>query len=230
MTLTLSPIIKPQPRSLSLSPRSLSPSSIPSSPSSVHSSSSAIFERDIEPISPPLPPAHQNPHRIPRAKATESSVPSVLDSAAAILVDSHTSDVDVEVLTPAASPLVSRSPSPRASLLLTTSSLGPPSPTSIARELSPAPSPKILTKRLSFLSYSDLLASNPTNTVMLSSLTLEPPTPPHILTLTDGGTLKGFDEWEKEGLGMGLEERLEAVSGATSPMSIRSRPVSVVRC
>ncbi len=139
MTLTLSPIIKPQTQRLSLSPRSLSPSSIPSSPSSVHSSSSAIFERDIEPISPPLPPAYLNPHRIPRGKTTESSVPSVLDSAAVILVDSRAGEVDVEVLTPAASPLVSRSPSPRASLLLTTSSLGPPSPTSIARDLSPVP-------------------------------------------------------------------------------------------
>ncbi|KAF9477279.1 hypothetical protein BDN70DRAFT_896658 [Pholiota conissans] len=77
-----------------------SASSIPSSPTSVHSSSSAIFERDIEPLVPPSPPHHAfsptsphtyqppNPHRIPRARGSESleqSVPSVLDSAAAIL-------------------------------------------------------------------------------------------------------------------------------------------------
>ncbi|KAF8180632.1 hypothetical protein BJ912DRAFT_907208 [Pholiota molesta] len=77
-----------------------SASSIPSSPTSVHSSSSAIFERDIEPLVPPSPPSYPlsptsphtyqppNPHRIPRAKGTEAleqSVPSVLDSAAAIL-------------------------------------------------------------------------------------------------------------------------------------------------
>ncbi|KAF8901401.1 hypothetical protein CPB84DRAFT_1777777 [Gymnopilus junonius] len=73
------------------------PSSIPSSPTSIQSSSSAIFERDIEPVVPPSPPillnhhTHHhtpNPHRIPRAKgseALEQSVPSVLDSAAAIL-------------------------------------------------------------------------------------------------------------------------------------------------
>ncbi|KDQ52326.1 hypothetical protein JAAARDRAFT_62061 [Jaapia argillacea MUCL 33604] len=74
---------------------SRSPSSIPSSPTSVHSSSSAIFERDIEPLAPspsstlhhhhPHPP---NPHRMPRSGNTqqiEQSVPSVLDSAAAVL-------------------------------------------------------------------------------------------------------------------------------------------------
>ncbi|KAJ3532600.1 hypothetical protein NMY22_g7674 [Coprinellus aureogranulatus] len=69
-----------------------SPNSIPSSPTSIHSSSSAIFERDIEPILPPSPPSLPgkplDPHRIPRAKNTEQldqAVPSVLDSAAAIL-------------------------------------------------------------------------------------------------------------------------------------------------
>ncbi|TFK19071.1 hypothetical protein FA15DRAFT_660212 [Coprinopsis marcescibilis] len=79
-------------------PRMGSPGSIPSSPTSVHSSSSAIFERDIEPmISPTSPPylhsptspqRQLDPHRIPRAKATEQleqAVPSVLDSAAAVL-------------------------------------------------------------------------------------------------------------------------------------------------
>ncbi|KAJ7354556.1 hypothetical protein DFH08DRAFT_1077231, partial [Mycena albidolilacea] len=76
---------------------SRSPSSIPSSPTSVHSSSSAIFERDIEPVlhlsSPSLPnatsPARpKDPHRTARSKHTEAleqSVPSVLDSAAAVL-------------------------------------------------------------------------------------------------------------------------------------------------
>lgn len=83
-----------------------SPTSIPSSPTSVHSSSSAIFERDIEPLSPPSPQLHHNlhptstnPHRIPRSKMTEQiehAVPSVLDSAAAILASiQHTSDVAV---------------------------------------------------------------------------------------------------------------------------------------
>ena len=66
--------------------------------SSSHSSSSAIFERDIEPItatspshqlhhstSPSSHPPTLNPHRIPRVKLEEQSVPSVLDSAAEVL-------------------------------------------------------------------------------------------------------------------------------------------------
>ncbi|KAF8805012.1 hypothetical protein BYT27DRAFT_7234403 [Phlegmacium glaucopus] len=88
---------------------SRSPNSIPSSPTSVRSSSSAIFERDIEPIVPPSPPvAHHppNPHRIPRSKGTEqleNSVPSVLDSAAAILAGLEDIDVgdQVAVVSPA---------------------------------------------------------------------------------------------------------------------------------
>ena len=77
------------------------------------SSSSAIFERDIEPIVSPSPPPsthhHQhNPHRIPRAKTTEQlehSVPSVLDSAATILIGMGKDDVanEVAVVSPAAS-------------------------------------------------------------------------------------------------------------------------------
>lgn len=77
------------------------------------SASSAIFERDIEPIVSPTPSsAHHppNPHRIPRAKGTEQleqSVPSVLDSAAAILTNIDPTDdttslgTDVSVVSPA---------------------------------------------------------------------------------------------------------------------------------
>ncbi|KAL0954271.1 hypothetical protein HGRIS_005399 [Hohenbuehelia grisea] len=121
---------------------SKSPISIPASPTSIHSSSSAIFERDIEPIpcpSPPHPHHPQDPHRIPRSKTTETieqSVPSVLDSAAAILASIDPSENvgdSIAVVAPAqpisgfASPIGSfhsRSPSPlgspihRASLLL----------------------------------------------------------------------------------------------------------------
>ncbi|KAI6156534.1 hypothetical protein BKA82DRAFT_1004670 [Pisolithus tinctorius] len=114
---------------------SRSPSSIPSSPTSAHSSSSAIFERDIEPLgttSPPLSQIHPlNPHRIPRSKTTEQleqNVPSVLDTAAAVLTSASPMEEDqIAVVTPAyerpfrpggsgfASPnwsLRSRSPSP----------------------------------------------------------------------------------------------------------------------
>ncbi|KAF9233636.1 hypothetical protein BU15DRAFT_53635 [Melanogaster broomeanus] len=334
---------------------SRSPSSIPSSPTSAHSSSSAIFERDIEPVGPPSPPASHppNPHRIPRAKATEQleqSVPSVLDSAAAILASSSPMEEDhIAVVTPArdrdrqfrsgfASPigsLRSRSPSltsgrspvgHRTSLLLSVpGSSSPPAPipapllsSSPGKEpqgrliiqtspaLIPTPlgtattarkagrsSPSINTptsvyystlssaesspltttiepppvplpplpispsstyagspytrpinlshppspthgasKRLSFMSYSDLLASTPASMVPLSSFTTcassEPP--PHIPGVTgfphdpsSGASIHGKDrdsiamldgvggEWEREGLGRGLEERLEAL-------------------
>ncbi|ESK93359.1 hypothetical protein Moror_1770 [Moniliophthora roreri MCA 2997] len=412
---------------------SRSPASIPSSPTSVHSSSSAIFERDIEPIVSPSPPHSHDPHRIPRAKATEAleqSVPSVLDSAASILAglqDAQTDQVAVE--TPAlldcvgggrrsgvASPIGSfrsRSPSPGASgfgpsggkggLLLsiphphsqspprpqptistnisptsqqfhapapapppqptetpsivtptsayfsTTSSVASEaesSPTTTTREKAPdfpddvdvrspmVPSPpppsavepssfsaynpnttasstsphqsslfssstppysqshtspslsphasspassprqpaqslsgtsspssaKVATKRLSFMSYADLLTSTPASTLPLSSLTSTSMEPPHIPSvagyghdvssvngnLSAAGSLKGFPltnvkepafhnhhfkerdsmlddlvggEWEREGLGRGLEERLEAVVGSTSAPS-----------
>ncbi|KAG1894656.1 uncharacterized protein F5891DRAFT_1194958 [Suillus fuscotomentosus] len=321
---------------------SRSPSSIPSSPTSAHSSSSAIFERDIEPMHPPSPPSHPNPHRIARAKGTEQlehSVPSVLDSAASILAASSPMEEDhISVLSPSrdrdrlttsgfASPigsLRSRSPSPsgRTSLLLSIpSQQGPitplnitpgvgagspqrlsiqtsplafpskqgtsgkasaapsistpasvyystlssvePSPTTTTAEhpssalppiaistLSPSstytsspyirpitishpPSPTHgPTKRLSFMSYADLLASTPASMVPLSSFTTcaTPEPPPHIpgvegyaLNQHDAASLSGRErdsiamlddiggEWQREGLGRGLEERLEAL-------------------
>ncbi|PIL27411.1 hypothetical protein GSI_10559 [Ganoderma sinense ZZ0214-1] len=126
---------------------SRSPASIPSSPTSVHSSSSAIFERDIEPIASTLP-LTVDPHHIPRAKFTEEierSVPSVLDSAAAVLTSTNPDDDDLDaisIVTPAPmdpgyqsgftspmSRLSSRSPSPtgnRRSLLFSNSLPGSP--------------------------------------------------------------------------------------------------------
>lgn len=320
---------------------SRSPSSIPSSPTSAHSSSSAIFERDIEPMHPPSPPSHSNPHRIARAKGTEQlehSVPSVLDSAASILAASSPMEEDyISVVSPSrdrdrlttsgfASPigsLRSRSPSPtgRTSLLLSipnqqgpitplnisTSGMGAgspqrlsiqtsplafpskqgtssmassppsintpssvyystlssvePSPTTTTMEHPPAVLPTISTlspssaytsspysrpitishppspthgptKRLSFMSYADLLASTPASMVPLSSFTscASPDPPPHIpgvegyaLNQHDTISLSGREhdsiamlddvggEWQREGLGRGLEERLEAL-------------------
>ncbi|KAF8836509.1 hypothetical protein BDN67DRAFT_983890 [Paxillus ammoniavirescens] len=99
--------------------------------------------------------------------------------------------------------------------------------------LSHPPSPTHgASKRLSFMSYSDLLASTPASMVPLSSFTTcassEPP--PHIPGVTgfgnlhsSGGSIHGRDrdsiallddvggEWEREGMGRGLEERLEAL-------------------
>ncbi|KIJ16038.1 hypothetical protein PAXINDRAFT_76020 [Paxillus involutus ATCC 200175] len=99
--------------------------------------------------------------------------------------------------------------------------------------LSHPPSPTHgVSKRLSFMSYSDLLASTPASMGPLSSFTTcassEPP--PHIPGVTgfgnlhsSGGSIHGRDrdsiallddvggEWEREGMGRGLEERLEAL-------------------
>ncbi|KAI0826964.1 hypothetical protein BC628DRAFT_1409813 [Trametes gibbosa] len=105
------------------------------------------------------------------------------------------------------------------------------------------PSPKAASKRLSFISYADLLSSTPATTLTLSSLTssamvTEPP--PHIPSVvglpqahyaasSSGGSIHGpptfllerdgaagvaddvGGEWEREGLGKGLEERLEGL-------------------
>ncbi|KIK91450.1 hypothetical protein PAXRUDRAFT_149469 [Paxillus rubicundulus Ve08.2h10] len=107
------------------------------------------------------------------------------------------------------------------------------SPYSHPLNLSHPPSPTHgASKRLSFMSYSDLLASTPASMVPLSSFTTcassEPP--PHIPGVTgfgnvhlSGGSIHGRErdsiavlddvggEWEREGMGRGLEERLEAL-------------------
>ncbi|GJE91328.1 hypothetical protein PsYK624_074770 [Phanerochaete sordida] len=330
---------------------SRSPASIPSSPTSVHSSSSAIFERDIEPITPstPLTSHTTDPHRMPRGKLTEQldqSVPSVLDSAAEILtadVDDSQSMDSIAVVAPIPfdhlppislgarsgftspiSQMSSRSPSPNGMANRKSTIMGLPSPSpsftvplpghaqspsatssppmrpavqthspsqapapaittptstyfSVHSEesspttathvehplhtLSPSsssatptttsgglashapPSPKNSSKRLSFLSYTDLLTSVPASTVPLSSFAQSNEPPPHLASvigipqaqaqLSSGaasihGSLNASTwiterdpatdlvndvggEWEREGLGRGLEERLEAL-------------------
>ena len=131
------------------------------------------------------------------------------------------------------------------------------SPVLASTSLSLPPSPKLTRKRLSFMSYSDLLSSTPASTQPLSSLTTsasstEPPphipgvsglnianalshhlgggggssnhgSPPFVAfsghgSLTHVGKRDSIamldnvgGEWEREGLGRGLEERLEAL-------------------
>ena len=115
------------------------------------------------------------------------------------------------------------------------------------------PSPKNPSKRLSFISYTDLLSSTPASTLPLSSLTLSAQVndpPPHLpsvigipqaqaqgqassaasihgsisaaawVTERDPATDLVSDqggEWEREGLGRGLEERLEALMAQSTP-------------
>jgi hypothetical protein len=131
-----------------------------------------------------------------------------------------------------------------------------PSPALAPTPLSLPPSPKLTKKRLSFMSYSDLLSSTPASTQPLSSLTTSASStdpPPHIPGVSglniantlshhlggSGNSIHGSPpfvafsghgslnhvgkrdsiamldnvggEWEREGLGRGLEERLEAL-------------------
>jgi len=106
------------------------------------------------------------------------------------------------------------------------------------------PSPKhAASKRLSFLSYIDLLSSTPAAALPLSSLTSAPEPPPHLPSVLGVPQAHGaaaahahpapstFErdaaagmvddvggEWEREGLGRGLEERLEALN--TLPVTV----------
>lgn len=115
-----------------------SPISIPSSPTSVHSSSSAIFERDIEPLPTSLSlPASSHHHII------EQVVPSVLDSAAEMLLSEKEESIDI--VAPAyrqsgwTSPMVkSRSPSPVGSKSGTASLLFSPGAASTALSSPPS--------------------------------------------------------------------------------------------
>ncbi|KAH7915497.1 hypothetical protein BJ138DRAFT_1109553 [Hygrophoropsis aurantiaca] len=130
--------------------------------------------------------------------------------------------------------LASASPLPPAQLLpaASPSSTFNSSPFTHTLNLSHPPSPS--SKRLSFMSYSDLLASTPASIVPLSSFASQEP-PPHIPSVNGftqhngtgagSGSLHGVvrdrdsiamlddvgGEWEREGLGRGLEERLEAL-------------------
>lgn len=124
-------------------------------------------------------------------------------------------------------------PISQAPLAISPSSTYTGSPSSRPLNISHPPSPThAASKRLSFMSYSDLLASTPVSLVPLSSFTTcvssEPP--PHIPGVagfthshSSAGSIHGRDrdsiallddvggEWEREGLGKGLEERLEAL-------------------
>jgi len=103
-------------------------------------------------------------------------------------------------------------------------------------DVSSLSSPTTANKHLSFISYHDLLVSTPMSAAPLSSITspasIEPP--PHVAPVSGyaspsrgrvsppgavGNTNVGWGkddggEWEREGLGKGLEERLEEVLAA----------------
>ncbi|KAG8738694.1 hypothetical protein FRC10_006578 [Ceratobasidium sp. 414] len=105
----------------------------------------------------------------------------------------------------------------------------PPPPTARPRprKSNPQLSTDTASKRLSFISYNDLLVSTPLASMPLSSFTSGQDAPPHLPgvvglhghsnTSVTGGLSahegEGGDggEFDREGLGRGLEERLEAV-------------------
>lgn len=116
--------------------------------------------------------------------------------------------------------------------------LQPVAPSNVFSSHPPSPN-HTANKRLSFISYADLLSSTPASTLPLSSLTysaLASEPPPHIPSVigipqaqaqyaagSAGGSVQGAGdrdlpgiihvggEWEREGLGRGLEERLEVL-------------------
>ena len=186
---------------------------------------------------------------------TTSSVDGESSSPTATSHDDHhqanlatTAPAAVAAMPSAAAVATASSPLSHLSMLTGTSQ--PPSPSHGAN------------KRLSFMSYSDLLTSTPASTLPLSMLTtsassIDPP--PHLPSLTQmhyhhhpatpsaTGSVRGFPigvnghghggprhgarqdslsvhddvggEWEREGFGKGLEERLEAsIMPAVSPM------------
>ncbi|KIY53147.1 hypothetical protein FISHEDRAFT_69282 [Fistulina hepatica ATCC 64428] len=206
----------------------LSGMSVPGSPSSAHSASSAIFERDIESILSPSSPHHINPHLIPRAKATEQleqSVPSVLDSAAAVLAEVHVSAISPSVLSPAfavephgdditveiASPVAPGSMSP-------VSAAG-----SLQAQTSPiVASPMVLSRSPSPPGTATSLTVNPPQSAMAMSVV--DPQSPVSAYFSPAGSSYGDDEYVREIEESVMEPRSCGVSVRSSAASVRSHP------
>ncbi|EJT99566.1 hypothetical protein DACRYDRAFT_117779 [Dacryopinax primogenitus] len=121
---------------------------------------------------------------------------------------------------------LSTPPSPRSpgkALDLLPSLVPPPTspPSTLPTARTPAHSSP--SKRLSFVSYSDLLLSAPLTSVPLSQVTSPSSPPPHLSALAAASPQeRGWSreqsaygdeggEWERVGMGKGLEERLEEV-------------------
>ncbi|TFK87204.1 hypothetical protein K466DRAFT_491320 [Polyporus arcularius HHB13444] len=183
-------------------------------------------------VSPPAPSATATP-------TPTSAYYSVSSSASPSDADSNSNSSSPTTATHTEHPLHSLPQQPQQ---LTSITIPAPFP-------SLPPSPKNVTKRLSFISYMDLLSSTPSSAIPLSTLTSaaavsEPP--PHITSVigvpqaqyaasSSGGSIHGAPtyvlerdgvigvaddvggEWEREGLGKGLEERLEGLKAAAVP-------------
>ncbi|EAU80273.2 hypothetical protein CC1G_13274 [Coprinopsis cinerea okayama7 len=247
----------PSPVASVVSPHTVS-SSVISSPSPSTSTSPPVRTVPLS-SSPPIAP--QIAASISK-DSTYSTAPSLVTPTSTSFEPPNDDAVSVSSEAPAPTTL------PLAALTTsTTTSLPSPPATSPQSTTSPSnltpshpPSPHhVPKKRLSFMSYSDLLSSTPASTLPLSSLTKEANAsdpPPHIPSVSGlnlvsaaasvasgsvygGGSttasLRGFSmglgptgglthpgkrdsialldnvggEWEREGMGMGLEERLD---------------------
>ena len=200
------------------------------------------------PANPPPPVATATTGKKAGKSSPSINTPTSMYYSTLSSADSSPSTTVEHLPLPTASPLqplthlqpVQQPQTQPASYAISPSSTCTGSPFSHQLNISHPPSPTHASKRLSFMSYSDLLASTPTSMVPLSSFTTcassEPP--PHIPGVTgfsnshsNAGSIHGRDrdsiallddiggEWEREGLGRGLEERLEALMG---PPGIRA--------
>ena len=183
--------------------------------------------------SPVVLPSKQSPNTT--NTSGKSSAPPSISTPVSVYYSTRSSAESSPTTTTVEHPLATL-PTPAGVSALSPSSTYTSSPYSRPITLSHPPSPTHgANKRLSFMSYSDLLASTPSSTVPLSSFTTcaTPDPPPHIpgvegyahnahdAASLHGSSTRGRDsiallddlggEWQREGLGQGLEERLEAL-------------------
>jgi hypothetical protein len=208
------------------SPTATSPTS--ANPNNLSGGAPQLLEEEISVISP-IVPASTLWSPIGGTSGLASPVsrsPSpTMTSARPLPQRSSSASMPLPPLPGSFSPAAANSSSPASSPSPT---LAQPLP--LPRSQSPSPSPRPINtsdvsaanKRLSFISYHDLLLATPVSTVPLSSLTSPttasnqsnvPQQSQNLGLLMEGVNVgpTGGGEWEREGLGKGLEERLEEI-------------------
>jgi hypothetical protein len=221
------------------------------SPSPTHGKTNVPFMNVPSPspsLTLPLP-AHPGIHAIPQKSTVQTPPAGPTTDAVAVISPTPTTSYFTGFVTLESS--TDAQPTPTTAAPLDPSSLASQHSSPCVRPVSPLalshpPSPHTATKRLSFISYTDLLTSTPSSTLPLSSLTTSATVsdpPPHLLSVlgvpqhfSGGGGSVGASprtsfygerdvregreglfiddaggEWEREGLGQGLEERLESL-------------------
>ncbi|KAL0959410.1 hypothetical protein HGRIS_014658 [Hohenbuehelia grisea] len=197
----------------------------------------------LSPSQQPQSPAPLGPNPRPTPTVQAQATPDVPPASGPIAIPgSIESSPRRPVLEVPMHSVLSSSPSHQPSLMGSAFPVSPLSISPLSSSHPPSPSHNA-SKRLSFMSYADLLSSTPASTIPLSSLTTAASTvepPPHIPVVSGytqaqsaATSLKDFlmgpaianvrdwdsvatlddigGEWEREGLGRGLESRLEAL-------------------